>query len=493
MELSNSLPSTGKQARSVNAQLHLAHNGESIRLSLILDQKEKYNAAFNYRSPLTHRDAADTRWLLEDHPRLRGRSSDPIAARIHARLHELSADLRESVFESTEEARPIREALADPELLRRLHVVVDEPATAAWTPWELLLAPASNEPLSVLAASFSRSSTSSSQPSSSPLPLKSGKMRVLLVTCRPGGEDDVPFRSVASRIVQAVAAAPETGIQVDVLRPPTYDALLDALGAAKKTGTPYNLVHFDGHGAYDANGFDASRKRGYLYFEGLDGPAEAVSGPIIGADLARHGVNYLLLNACRSAYAEPSATGEIAAKPAEEAFGALAAEIRAEGVAGVLAMGFNLYVVTAARLVAGTYAALAAGRGLSEAVAYARRELYHAGNELAGAFDWLVPIAFSGEPIDEGEQRGAISDLGVQASTTTPLSAGVIDPGANDGPRSDQHPFFGYDEILLRLDRACGASRSVELVGMAGAGKSAVAGEFARWWVATTPDAAVVL
>ena len=472
-----------------NAQLHLSLDGESLRLSLRMDETGKYEAAFTYSSPLTDKDAPDARWLLEDYPRLRGRSSDPIAARIEKRLHELAADLRQAVFESAEEARPIRDALTDPELLRRLHVVVDEPQTASWTPWELMLAPASNEPLSVLAASFSRFSTSPVQARLT----KSDKLRILLITCRPGGEDDVPFRSVASRIVQAVATSPEAAIQVDVLRPPTYDALLDALGAANETEAPYNVVHFDGHGSYDTDAFDENRKRGYLYFEGPDGSAEEVSGSDLGADLAKHGVNYLLLNACRSAYAEPNARGgDDVAKSTEQAFGTLAAEIRAEGVPGVLAMGFNLYVVTAAQLVAGTYAALAVGRNLSEAVTHARRELYY-NDELAGAFDWLVPIAFSGEAIAEDDSSDAIPSLIVQASTTTPTSTGLIDPGAHDGPRSAEHLFFGYDEILLRLDRACGASQSVEIVGVAGAGKSAVAGEFARWWVATTPDAAIVL
>jgi tetratricopeptide (TPR) repeat protein len=450
----------------------------------------EYEATFRYYSPLSNEDAADTRWLLEDHPRLRGRSSDPIAARIEDRLHKLAADLRHAVFESAEEARPISEALAQTKLLNRLHVTVDEPQTAPWTPWELMLAPSSSDPLSVLAASFSRISTSTSPAKPR---VKSDKLRILLVTSRPSGEDDVPFRSVASRIVQAVAASTESSIQVDLLRPPTYSALLDALAAASQTEAPYNVVHFDGHGSYDADAFDES-KRGYLYFEGLDGSTEEVSGSILGADLAQHAVSYLLLNACRSAYTEPNALGgDDTASAAERAFGTLAAEVRAKGVAGVLAMGFNLYVVTAAGLIANVYAALAARRTLSEAVAHARRELYHAETNIVGAFDWLVPIAFSGEAIEEDDGREAITTLNVQASTTTPASAGVVDPGAGGGSRSDEHPFFGYDGILLRLDRACGASRSVEIVGMAGAGKSAVAGEFARWWVATTPDVAVVL
>jgi hypothetical protein len=189
-----------------------------MRLSLRIGDAGEYEATVPFNSPLNDEDAADARWLLEEYPRLRGRSSDPIAARIEDRLHTLAADLRQAVFESSEESRSITEALTDSNILSRLHVTVDEPQTAPWTPWELMLAPSSSDPLSVLAASFSRVSTSTSPAHPS---VKSDKLRILLVTSRPSGEDDVPFRSVASRIVQAVAASAESAIQVDLLRPPT--------------------------------------------------------------------------------------------------------------------------------------------------------------------------------------------------------------------------------------------------------------------------------
>lgn len=487
MELPNALSARRNPAQPVDAHLHLAIDGETMRLSLRLGEAEKHEAAFTYHSPVTDDDAGDTRWLLEDYPRLAGRSVEPIASRIEERLHALAAELRTAVFESAEEAQPIRDSLANPELVNQLHISIEESQSSPWTPWELMPAPDSSEPLSLLASSFTRISTSAT---AAQLPSKSDKLRVLLITSRPSGEDDVPFRSVASRIVQAVAASPETVIQVDLLRPPTYESLLETLAAASETEAPYNVVHFDGHGSYEADVLDEDSKRGYLYFETTDGSTEAISGSILGADLAQYNVSYLLLNACRSAYTEANSA---ASKTTERTFGTLATEVRKQGVAGVLAMGFNLYVVTAARLVANTYVALAAGYNLSEAVGHARRDLYHTENDVAGAFDWLVPITFSGEAVGEREQPDIIPNLTVQASTTTPTSAAVIDPGAGQGSRSDKRPFFGYDNVLLRLDRACGASRIAELVGLSGVGKSAVAGEFARWWAATTPDAAIVL
>ena len=472
-------------------RLRLAEDGNTIHLSFHAQGVGEYEAVTAFHSPVLDQDASDARWLLEDYPRLQGRSSDPIAARIKQRLHDLAGELREAAFESSDEVRPIREALSDSRLVESLRVQVDEPAAVGWIPWELMLAVGCSDPLSILAASFTR--RASSVPGAQ-LPAASAALRVLLVTCRPSGEEDVPFRSVASRIVQAVAASPHSAIRVDVLRPPTYGALREALDQANASGAPYDGVHFDGHGVYHADLFDPGQKRGYLLFEGADGSGDEVSGSIIGEDLKQAGVRWLLLNACRSVYAEPRVSGSDSPEITQRAFGSLASEVQAAGVAGVLAVGFNLYVVTAARLVADAYAALAAGRDLGEAVAHTRRRLYRADSSLqVGEFDWLVPIAFQDEAIAGQPSHDAIRELDVQVSTVTPVSAGVFDTQALDGPRSDRRPFFGFDDVILRLDRACTAGRPVELVGLTGSGKSAIAGEFARWWAATSGNAAVVL
>ena len=40
------------------------------------------------------------------------------------------------------------------------------------------------------------------------------------------------------------------GLDLDVLRPPTYKRLAQVLRAAQDSGRPYGIVHFDGHGTY---------------------------------------------------------------------------------------------------------------------------------------------------------------------------------------------------------------------------------------------------
>lgn len=159
------------------------------------------------------------------------------------------------------------------------------------------------------------------------------------------------------------------------------------LRRAKDAGQPYHVVHFDGHGAFGEIGplvasvanpsdgarisphsFDAAAiypktkregKHGYLCFENPDHPENLrfVDGEDIGNLLAEAGVPVLVFNACRSAHAEAPPEPEKNPDGAgtdphvqSRAFGSLAQEIVNAGTAGVVAMRYNVYVVTAAEI-----------------------------------------------------------------------------------------------------------------------------------------------
>ena len=206
-----------------------------------------------------------------------------------------------------------------------------------------------------------------------------------------------------------------------MLRPATYNHLADVLRAAHRKGHPYHVVHFDGHGAYldprtltdsdPASHSGASPfsrhlyttvtdtrpgQHGYLLFEDPDTTTNTrfVDGPRIAALLQEAGVGVLVLNACRSAWAEAQdapgdgsqASGEGQGLPEVggsgggvhgrvRAYGSLAAEVADAGVPGVVAMRFNVYVVTAAQFVADLYTHLLAGESLGAAATLARKAL----------------------------------------------------------------------------------------------------------------------
>jgi hypothetical protein len=221
-----------------------------------------------------------------------------------------------------------------------------------------------------------------------------------------------------------------------------------------------------------------------------------VSGPVIGALLAETGVPVLVLNACRSAHAEPSAAPDavdgaaLVGDPHElaRAYGSLAQEVMDAGVAGVVAMRYNVYVVTAAEFVANLYAQLSQGLTLGEAVSVGRKQLVAVPErEILGERvelqDWPVPIVYEAAPLRVFPAGGAAALPKITLRTSHDLPGrGALDPRL---PAPPDAGFFGRDETILAIDRRFDTERIVLLHAYAGSGKTATAAEFARWYAVT--------
>lgn len=181
--------------------------------------------------------------------------------------------------------------------------------------------------------------------------------------CRPQGRGDVLFRSVASRLIKGLGTRPD-GFQLDILRPPTFEQLGRVLRQAKAQGKPYHVVHFDGQGIYQNSSQLAlntnplmfvDHRPGmheYLAFENgmTDENVEFVNGSDLGQLLVETNVPVLVLNACRSAHAEPQDAPAQIDETSEQvddlhtqvrSFGSLAQEVMDAGVAGVVAMRYD--------------------------------------------------------------------------------------------------------------------------------------------------------
>ena len=329
---------------------------------------------------------------------------------------------------------------AEPGLADTRIEVVTDVAGATAIPWELLRDPLTDTPLALRAGAFVRSNP---QPARLPAPPDRAveRLRVLLVICRPGGADDVPFRSVASHLVR-VSDDARQAFDLDVLRPPTFARLGQVLraagaGRALPRGALRRARHLGRPGGAAAgggwelvpSGVSPLRLRrparagahGYLLFEDPDvqGNVRYVNGPELGDLLAQTGVAVLVLNACRSAHAELATTPEeasaqVAATPGDpharvRAYGSLAQEVIDAGVAGVVAMRYNVYVVTAARFVGELYASLlagpAAGRGgQPRPPALGRRPDPGDRPQAAGAAGLDGPGRLRGRPAARGRQ-----------------------------------------------------------------------------------------
>ena len=474
-------------------------------------------AVAEFDEPDGDSDGERIRWYLEDYAEFPADPAPVIARAAEERLARSGTDLFGRVF-SGADAAGIWERARD--RLGEVRVEVDaDPGAGPGLAWELLRDPGRNAAVALGAGTFVRTHL---QAAGHPdLPEPSGdRLRVLLVICRPGGRADVPFRSVAGRLVRGGADRME-GLDLDVLRPATFARLSEVLHAAYAAGRPYHVVHFDGHGTWldvagledgpagNGGGVDLSPhayrvslaaparagQHGYLVFEDPDSTEnqQLADGPTLGRLLTDTGVPVLVLNACRSAYAQARrAPGQVPDAAVEvpddvhariRAYGSLAAEVADEGVPGVVAMRYNVYVVTAAQFVADLYAHLLAGRSLGQAATAARRALAADPVRQVGAApvelqDWTVPVVYEAAPLVllRPPQRPA---------PVIRLDAPGGAEGEPDLPRPPDAGFFGRDETLLALDRAFDGQPAVLLHAFAGAGKSSTATEFARWYTAT--------
>ena len=164
------------------------------------------------------------------------------------------------------------------------------------------------------------------------------------------------------------------------------------------------------------------------------------------------------MNACRSAAGQARAGLWLGRPPGARC-----------GLAGVVAMRFNVYVPTAAAFVGALYGALGAGRELQDAVTGARRLLTERPDR-AG----LPSCATGASPRCIRRQRsGASAD-----------AAAVPRRYARPASRRLPHGFVGRDGSV-EIEAALVRHGHVLLRAVAGAGKTAAATEFARWYART--------
>jgi tetratricopeptide (TPR) repeat protein len=513
------------------------------------DGVDRLVAASSFGYQLGAQDAEKIRWYLEDFPEFRGDPAPALAAEVESLLARVGIELFRLVFGGNDAARIWTLARSR---LGQVRVEIDgDSAEVPGLPWELLREAEQHTSIALNAGAFVRSRVQLAR-RGSPSPAAGDELRVLLVICRPGLGDDVPFRSVASQLVRSEMGR-VGGLDLDVLRPPTFAKLGEVLGQAAEVGRPYHIVHFDGHGSYldlidlelDDSTADDQQDRpsgsgvarsgrslpddgpvagpirpgqhGYLHFENPTrrNNVQLVDGATLGQLLATTHVPVLVLNACRSAYsqAQQQPAGQVGqpatpqhVPPAEamtaeaadglptdghariRAYGSLAAEVADAGVPGVVAMRYNVYVVTAAQFSSALYSYLLVGQSLGQAATAARRMLAkdparQIGMAPIALQDWSVPLIYETAPLTLLTRKEPPSQ---PAPIASPRDSIPGDGPSLDLPKSPDSGFFGRDETLLALDRAFDSHSLVLLQGYAGAGKSSTAAEFARWYVATS-------
>lgn len=476
---------------------------------------------------LSEHDRSRLRFYLENFLTCPDPAAIKPVADLQDDLRRWGEELFRQVFKTDRKALwHYQEAARDLHTLR-VEILAEHPG--AWTvPWELLFDPNLGW-LAPQVRSFARlPATQAAQREPEPpfLPIPGDPLRVLYVVGRPAGSLEIPFHSVARSLLQT-AAELDDRLRIDFLRPPTFERLAKVLSEAVEAGRPYHALHFDGHGVFTDSPQDFAGEldpgfvqegdrvtrrpwtrrrggaRGYLIFEDLEGAENRrlVDGVQIGNLMARTRTPLLVLHACQSATARTEALERMATLPAETAvparcpasavgeapddhdqdlaLQALAAEVMRASPRAALALPWTLPPATATRVLGGLYARIAEGAPVGVAAGALRAELLHGvrkesvlGN--VEVDDWLVPLVHEAAPLpicDPGlgrrkRARAAPEDLPADADLPGPPAWGFVD----------------RPEVVFTLDRAFDVHGTVLLHAFAGAGKTALAREFALWY-----------
>jgi hypothetical protein len=458
--------------------------------------------AVPFVSPFGVAEREDIRWYLEDYLIAPYAVYEERGRNVEACLPEWGKALFESLFGA---GKPGHDAyLKSREGQAELVITSRSPAFLS-LPWELLRDPKRAAPLALDLAAIDRTLAIEGAAASIP---PGEVLRVLMVIARPSGLDDVGYQMIARPLVERLSAV-RGQVALDVLRPPTLDAMYAALGAAAEAGDPYHILHFDGHGTFGHGAaaaaagqthFDAAAARGYLVFESEGGGDHPVTADEFALAVSKAKVPLVVLNACRSGM-----LGEAAVEAA------VATRLLEGDAASVVAMGYSVYAVAAAEFMAAFYEALFAGRTVSQAVAAGRSRLYRHKDRpspkgMLPLEDWIVPVHYLRSAVSfralQRSRRAKPLTLdtmlnSMRPGADEPSAAGLVGAGfkpaptaAGAGPPAEDRlapigRFVGRDAAFYTLELALKWQRVVVVHGPAGTGKTELAKAFGRWWQAT--------
>jgi len=441
-----------------------------------------------FASPLTEEELEDLRWYLEDYLRAPYAVYEDRGREIEARLPELGERLFDSLFGQGKAGRDAylrgRESSS-----WELWLASSSPEFLS-LPWELLRDPKRGTPLALDLAGVHRTIESQDPP----FEARSGEtLKVLMVIARPYGPRDVPYRTVARPLLERLK--PVAGkVELEVLRPPTFDRLKERLREAAEAGGPFQILHFDGHGSFqpavrggspDPLRYGSGRQEGVLLFETETGGESLAGASELAPVLRDAGVPLLVLNACQSGMvggASPEAS--------------VATRLLQGGAAAVVAMGYSVYAVAAAEFMAAFYESLFRGEPVTRAVTAGRRQLHRSNQRpspkgLLPLEDWAVPVHYGRREVrfpnlERKPREGTLTlEQALEAQRKRDLAAAAGNGAEGVHQEGDLSPaegrFFGRDREFQLLETALRTEHVVLLRGVGGVGKTELAKAFGRW------------
>ena len=449
--------------------LRINHVDDSIQLSWQRGNSMARSApTVTFKHPFDSKVLADLRWYLEEYLRFPYGLEPEKAKKIEQQLQAWGQQLFDLVFRSSDKAREFFQEATRAGLDKcEISIVSDNPAVLN-LPWELLFTP-DYQFLAPLLAGMYRS-LSEYAVRADMGEMSDEQLNILLVIARPYGAKDINFQTIARPMLEALKPI-QKQVNLTVLRPPSLKQFEAELNARKGF---YHIVHFDGHGDFQADSKTVQTQygklgEGVLVFEDANGNPEIVTAREIAQYLNDCRVPVFVLNACKSGQA------------GEEAFSSVAGQLVKLGAKGVVAMAYSVYATGAKHFMARLYGELVRGQDIASAVAAGRKSMSidkqrPSPKGLLPLQDWLVPVLYQQEPCRPFRPKAAtpsFADLMGESDTEATLAVDLPDVSA--------YGFIGRDYDILCLERAFRQNHVVLLQGMGGVGKTELAGGFARW------------
>ncbi|MDA0918771.1 MAG: tetratricopeptide repeat protein, partial [Planctomycetota bacterium] len=406
-----------------------SHNSVEVRF----DGED--SGTIGFANPLTPKDHADLSWYLETYGAYSlGDPDDKQARDMKNRLPLIGKALFDAIF-SDRAAQRLFDRFQDADDKDRQLTISGEHAEVLSLPWELLHDSAKGGAFLFRerpAVSIRRRLAGATGGRKSFQVETKDTLRLLFVVSRPEGAGFLDPRADPGAVMDALEAEAPGRVVCEFLRPATIDALNERLSNEKLPAV--DIVHFDGHGVFDADGRieDPYRKSGeredvrdrtreaangenskdedsdkaaptgmgYLLFEDADGKRDLVSAESFGLNLHRRQVSLVILSACQSAMVGDAA----------DPLSMVAARLTAAGIPAVLAMTHSVLVHTTRTLFGEFYRHLARGRRIGESLDRARAFLQNHPQKYdvqrgpirkkLELHDWFVPALYqSGDDV----------------------------------------------------------------------------------------------
>ncbi|MEO0967426.1 MAG: tetratricopeptide repeat protein [Cyanobacteria bacterium J06639_18] len=447
--------------------------------------------------PFTPKEEKELEWYFEDWVRFPF-TDTTIAQRAASSISSYGESLFQQVFKADFDAYSAYRQLRGNLSQLQIEIVSKTPEFHGLH-WEAIADPDLPRPLAVDCIMVRKSikpTSTSTYVESSPV------INLLVVTARPDEEDDVGYRTISRPLIELIENC-QLQINVDLLRPATYQALCEYL-EAKGTGF-YHVIHFDCHGAlmeygeieegvqrnryvyqnrygrYDLEPYDGVKA--FLFLEGESkGEADPVEAQELADLLTGKGIPVCILNACQSAKQVKSGDEGDEKEQADSRETSLGSRLMTAGMQMVVAMGYSVTVSAAAIVMEQLYRHLFNNKSINEAIRLGRGELFRRKgrkayfNKTIDLEDWLLPLVYTNKAVNFN-LREFTPEEEEEYFESVSSKFSFLEP---------EYGFVGRDLAILKIEKALLRHNILLLQGMGGTGKTTLLNYLRQWWQITS-------